>query len=457
MDVVPEVRYVRRSGVSIAYTRWGAGSHVVVYTPPLASNVEIVWEADEWARACRYGGEHHQLVMIDKRGVGLSDRVASPPTLDDAVEDTLAVLDAEDLDDVDLFGQSEGGPVAVAIAARHPERVRSLVLIGAPALGAEHEELAALADEDNPFPSSEQLAELFRGLVRHWGSPQSINLDVFAPTVSADVRIRRWYQRFERQSATAGALLGILRGITHYDIRPLLADVSAPTLVLHGRRDRIVHVAHGRFLAATLEGARYVEYDIDDHLWMFSPKWRQIHDDAIEFITGTRPAIPVATTVATVLFTDIVGSTAREAALGNAGWHALLDRHDRLAAAAVNDGGGRLVKQTGDGLLALFADPAAGVRASLTLTQELGEIGLPIRAGLHCGLVELRSDDDVTGIAVNIAARVQATAGPGEVRVSETIRDLMLGSEYHFDDSGLHELKGLEGQRRLYTVKKSDT
>jgi class 3 adenylate cyclase/pimeloyl-ACP methyl ester carboxylesterase len=452
VETVPEVRFARRDGVSLAYSRWGYGSHVVVYTPPLASNVELVWEAEEWARACRYGGEHHQLVMIDKRGVGLSDRVADPPTLEDGVLDTLAVLDAEGIDRVDLVGQSEGGSVAIAIAAQHPERVRSLVLIGAPASGADPRDLAVLADADNPFPSPEQLAELFRNLARHWGSPQSINLEMFAPSVANDMRIRRWYQRYERQCATTGAVLGILRSLPQRDLRPLLTRVRAPTLVMHAARDRIVHVAHGRYLGTAIHDARYIEYDMDDHLWMFSPQWRQMLDDGIEFITGARPAAQRTTAFATVLFTDIVESTQQEAALGNARWNTLLDRHDRLAASTIASVGGRVVKQTGDGLLALFPDPAAAVQASLALTQDLGGIGLSIRAGLHSGMVELRSTGDVTGIAVNIAARVQVTAQPGEVLVSDTIRDLMLGSNYQFDDRGVHELKGIDGHRRLFSV-----
>jgi class 3 adenylate cyclase/pimeloyl-ACP methyl ester carboxylesterase len=452
VEAVPEVRYVRRDGVSIAYSRWGHGPHVVVYTPPLASNVEIVWESDEWARVCRYGGEHHQLLMLDKRGVGLSDRLPETPTLEDGALDTLAVLDAEGLDRVDLVGQSEGGPVAIAIAAQHPERVRSVVLMGAPALGAEPQDLAALADDDNPFPSWEQLAELFRNLVRHWGSPESINLDVFAPTVASDVRIRRWYQRFERQSASAGALLGILRSIASYDVRPHLAEVRAPTLVMQARGDRIVHVANGRYLGTAIRGARYLEYEMDDHLWMFSPHWRQMLDDGIEFITGSRPATPRSTIFATVLFTDIVDSTRQEAAVGNERWSGLLDRHDRLAATTIESVGGRVVKNTGDGLLAVFPDPAAAVECGIVLAKCLGDIGLPIRAGLHSGMVEQRGSGDVTGVAVNIAARVQAAAGPGEVLVSDTVRDLMLGSNYEFDEGGMHELKGVPGERRLYMV-----
>jgi pimeloyl-ACP methyl ester carboxylesterase len=390
MVEVPDVRYVRRDGVNVAYTRWGQGSHVAVFTPPLVSNVELAWESDEWARTSRYAGEHHQVIMIDKRGVGLSDRVSEAPTLDERVLDTLAVMDAEQLDAAHLIGQSEGGLIAIAIAARFPERVRSLSVMGAPAMGVPNEELAALADDDNPLPDAAQQAEFFRSLLRHWTSPESVNLDLFAPTVAGDVSIRRWYRRFERQSASPGALLMFLRSFDDVDIRPFLAEVRAPTLVTHMRHDRIVHVANGRYLHTRIPGARYVEYEGADHLWVFSPQWRQIHDDAIEFITGVRPTARTMTRFATVLFTDIVDSTSQEAALGNSAWLDRLDRHDRIARRTVETAGGTFVKQTGDGLLALFPDPGAAVQAGMALACGLAEIGLPIRCGVHAGIVEVR-------------------------------------------------------------------
>jgi pimeloyl-ACP methyl ester carboxylesterase len=241
VDAAPEVRYARSGTVNIAYTRWGQGSHVVVYTPPLASNVELFWEIPEWARVLRHAGEYAQCVMLDKRGVGLSDRVTELPTLSDRVADTLAVMDAEDLDCVDLVGQSEGGAIAIALAAEHPERVRSMVLIDSVVYGVPRDELAALADDDHPFPSEREQNEMARSLVRHWGSADSVNLELFAPTVASDPGIRRWYQRFERQSASPGAILGFFRSSVGYDIRPLIARVQTPTLVTHSRGDRVVH------------------------------------------------------------------------------------------------------------------------------------------------------------------------------------------------------------------------
>ena len=289
MEMVPGVRYARSGGVNIAYTRWGQGSHVVVYTPPLVSNVELFWESPEWARALRHAGEHAQCVMIDKRGVGLSDRVAGPPSLGERVADTLAVMDAEDLDRVDLIGQSEGGAIAVALAAEHPERVRSMVLIGSALTGVSRDDLVVLADDDHPLPTEQDQREAWRRLVRQWGSDDSVNLELFAPSVASDPGIRRWYQRFERQSASPGAILGFLRSVVFDDLRPLVARVRTPTLVTHSRGDHVVPVAHGRYLAQAIAGARYIEYDNDDHLWPLSPQWRRIEDDVIEFVTGHRP------------------------------------------------------------------------------------------------------------------------------------------------------------------------
>ena len=223
MDVVPEVRYARSGAVNIAYTRWGQGSHVIVYTPPLASNVELFWESPEWARVLRHAGDHTQCVMIDKRGVGLSDRVTDPPSLSDRVADTLAVMDVEGLARVDLIGHSEGGAIAIALAGEHPDRVRSMVLIDSTLYGVPYQDLAVLADDDHPFPTEQEQQELGRRLVRHWGSADSVNLELFAPSVASDPGIRRWYQRFERHSASPGAILGFLRSIVGYDLRPLLA------------------------------------------------------------------------------------------------------------------------------------------------------------------------------------------------------------------------------------------
>jgi class 3 adenylate cyclase len=453
VEQVPAVRYVRSDGVNIAYTRWGQGSHVLVYTPPLASNVELFWESPEWTRTMRHAGELCQCVMMDKRGVGLSDRVSEPPSLEDRVADTLAVMDAEAIDRADVIGHSEGGSIAIALAARHPDRVRSLILIDAPAWGVPREELEALADEDNPLPSEAELRETFRNLVRSWGTEDSVNLDLFAPCAATDPGIRRWYQRFERQSASPGAIRGFFRSMAVHDLRPLFGLVTAPTLVTQARGDRLVHVTTGRYLAGAIARARYIEYDIDEHIWQLGPDWRRIEDDMLEFVIGRRPPPASQSAFATVLFTDIVDSTAREARMGDTSWRRLLDRHDGLALELLTRRrGGRIIKQTGDGLLATFSDPAAAVVGACELVQELAAAGLPIRAGVHAGVIETRDDGDITGITVNIAARVQAEAAPSEVLVSETVRDLLLGTQLRFEDSGERQLKGLDRPRRLYSV-----
>ena len=232
--------------------------------------------------------------MINKRGSGLSDGVAEPPSLEVRVMDTLAVMDAEDIANAHLIGQSEGGSIASAIAARFPERTQSLTLVGSGAPGVAHDVLAPLADDDDPLPSEADQIELWRSIMRSWGSPQSVNLDAFAPTVAGDVDIQRWYQRFERHSASPAALRGFLRSVLELDVRPFLRAIEAPTLILHMRRDRIAHVANARYLHSVIPRSRYIEYDGDDHLWMFSPRWRELQDDVIDFITGARPAEPMA-------------------------------------------------------------------------------------------------------------------------------------------------------------------
>ena len=451
VEAVPDVHYARAGDVNIAYTRWGQGSHVVVYTPPLASNVESFWELPEWVRTARYAGEYMQLVQLDKRGVGLSDRVAEPPSIDDRVVDTLAVMDAEGLGTVNLIGHSEGGGVAIALAARHPERVRSMVVIGAPASGAPTGELAALADASHPFPDEVGFAETLRELVRNWGAMGSVNLELIAPRAAADSRIRRWYQRFERHSATPAALLGFLRSFANVDLRPMLARIAVPTFVVHSRGDRLVHVANGRYLAAAIPGAQYTEYDIDDHLWQLAPEWRQVEDDVIAFVTGRRPA-PPRTAFATVVFTDIVSSTAREASVGNERWRRQLDTHDRIAHELITLRGGSIIKHIGDGLFATFSDPADAVTSTVDFVAELNKLDLGVRAGIHIGHVIAREDGDISGIAVNIAARVQGLCEPNEVLVSQTVRDLLLGTDVHFVERGTHELRGLDGTWQLYAV-----
>jgi pimeloyl-ACP methyl ester carboxylesterase len=259
MDKLPKVRYVRSGDVSIAYSRFGEGDDLVVYTPPLVSNIELMWELPEWERGLRWAWKHHQIILIDKRGVGLSDRVQQPSTLQENVDDVLAVLDAEGIESAHFAGQSEGGTIAIALAATHPERVKRLCLFGVPAMGIPYEELRKFDDPVHPLPSPEATKDMWLSILRTWGQAESNWLSLFGPTIAADPRVQRWAGRFERQSASAGAVLAMLRGFESFDLRPFFDRVKAPTYIGHVVGDKIVPLANGRALASALPHAQFTE------------------------------------------------------------------------------------------------------------------------------------------------------------------------------------------------------
>lgn len=454
MSDVPEIRYARSGKVSIAYSRWGEGDpdHLIIFTPPFVSNIELMWELPEWERMLRWAGKHHQIIMLDKRGVGLSDRVTEPSTLAENIADVLAVMETEEVKVANLVAHSEGGSIAVALAALFPERVRRMFVMNAPAFGVQRDVLENYSDADHPFPSLEQEREFGLSLVRTWGRPESVWLKFFAPSVSDDARVRRWWARFERQSSSSGSILAMFRGQAEYDLTPMFGKVQVPTMIGHAIGDRVVHIANGRSMADLIPGARLLEWDSIDHMWSFAAGWREAQNDIIEFITGTRPGAGTTKEFATVLFTDIVDSTKRAAELGDQGWRSMIDLHDTISRARIGAAGGSLVKTTGDGILAKFPDPRSAVIAAQDLARDLGASGLPIRAGMHIGQIEIRDDGDVAGLAVNIAARVQALASPSEVLVSRTMRDMLIGSDIVMDDRGEHALKGVEGSWQVFAT-----
>lgn len=452
MKALPEIRYARANNVSIAYSRWGQGDHLVVYTPPLVSNVELVWELPEWDRMLTWAGQHHQIILIDKRGVGLSDRVSEPSTLEENVGDVLAVMDAESVEQAHIVGHSEGGTIAVALAAEHPERVQHLILADSLALGVPNETVAGFADPDHPFPTPEETREKWLALVRTWGRPESIWLGIFAPSVAKDPRVRRWWNRFERQSCSSGSLLAMMRSSAKFDLRPMFEKIKAPTLVCHALGDRVNHVAEGRVLASLIPRAKLIEWDCNDHMWAFAPNWQEYHNVQIEFLTGNRPRSGSRKQIASVLFTDIVDSTKQASEYGDESWRQVMELHDAISRTRISAYDGTLIHGTGDGNLAIFPDPESAVSAALELAQELAASHIPIRAGLHIGQIEIRNDEDITGIAVNIAARVQDLAGAGEVLISQTVRDMLMGSRFTVHERGSHQLKGVEGTWRVYAV-----
>jgi class 3 adenylate cyclase/pimeloyl-ACP methyl ester carboxylesterase len=431
---MPETGYARNGEVHIAYQVFGEGEITFVGLPGIVSNIEVLWEDPEARRWLTGIASFARIVHYDKRGQGMSDRDAGVPTLDDRLGDLTAVLDAVGADRVGLGGISEGGTTAAMYAATYPERVSHLLLYGTFAR-------ADLARGDAFMP---RWAE-------NWGTPKTLSVQAIVPSKVGDAGFLRWVNRFERQSTTPGGLLAGWRWIREMDLRPVLDSIQCPTLVIHRSGDRLVPVSSGRYLAEHIPGARMEELDGDTH----APWWGDLETVVSlmeEFVTGHHPT-PKQTerVLATVLFTDIVDSTARAAALGDRAWRQVLDRHDTISSSTVSECDGRVVKGTGDGMLATFDAPARGLRCADALRSSLSDVGITIRAGVHTGEIELRGDD-VSGIGVHIAARVAALAGSGELLASRTVKDLVAGSGYAFTSRGVHSLRGVPDEWELLAV-----
>jgi len=431
---VPETRYARNGDVHIAYQVFGEGELTFVGLPGMISNIEVIWEDPESRRWLTGLASFARIVHYDKRGQGMSDRDSGVPTLDDRLGDLTAVLDAAGADRIALGGISEGGTTAAMFAATYPERVSNLMLYGSFA----HIDVA-LGDSFMP-----RWAE-------KWGTSDTLTVRVMVPSKVGDADFLRWTNRFERQTTTPGGVLAAWRWIREMDLRPVLGSIQCPTLVVHRSGDRMVPVANGRYLAEHIPEAQMVELEGDSH----PPQWGDVETVlslSEEFLTGRHSTPkPAERVLATVLFTDIVDSTARAAALGDSAWRQVLDRHDTISQSTVSDCGGRLVKGTGDGVLATFDAPARGLRCADSLRSSLLDAGIAIRAGVHTGEVELRGDD-VSGIGVHIAARVAALARSGELLASRTVKDLVAGSDYAFTSRGLHSLKGVPEEWELLAV-----
>jgi class 3 adenylate cyclase len=433
---VPETRYARNGDVHIAYQAWGEGEVTFVGLPGIVSNLEVLWE-DAESRSWLAGlGSFARMVTYDKRGQGLSDRDAGVPTLDDRLGDLAAVLDAVSADRAVLGGISEGGTTAAMYAATFPERVSHLVMFGS---------FARVDDIDAGDAFMQSWAD-------RWGTPETLTVALLAPDKLGDPAFLRWVNRFEHQCTTPRGLLASWQWIREMDLRPVLDSIQCPTLVMHRTGDRLAPIAWGRYLAERIPGARMVELDGDAHPPQFGGDTELVLSTMEEFVTGhQRAGAPTERVLSTVLFTDIVDSTASAATMGDSAWRQVLDRHDTISRSTVAACKGRFVKGTGDGVLATFDAPSRGLRCADTLRSTLADAGIAIRAGVHTGEVELRGDD-VAGIGVHIAARVAGLAGPGELLASRTVRDLTAGSGYAFTSRGAHTLKGVPDEWELLAV-----
>ena len=441
--MLPETRYARLGELHLAYQVIGEGPPDILLLDQWFGNLDAQWDVPPLAEFRERLASFGRLIMFDKRGTGLSDPIptSSLPTLEEFMTDIPAVLDTVGSDRPALIANIGGGILAMPYAAAHPERISSLILV----------DCFARFPEAPDFPIGTPIAQLEPNLeFAELETGRGVMVDLFAPSVANDERIRRAWARYERSAATPGSTKAIVRLIYESDVRDVLPAIRVPTLVIH-RRDAVgFGVEHGRYLAEHIPDARYVELPgIDNLIWAGDQDAMVAEIQA--FVTGVRPATEPRRVLATVMFTDIVGSTERAAALGDVRWHALLADHNRVVRRQLERFGGREIKVVGDGFLATFDGPARAVRCAIAIRDEVRELGLSIRAGVHVGEIEVLPDD-IAGLAVHIGARVSALAGPDEVLVSSTVKDLVVGSGLEFEDRGSHLLKGVPGEWRLFAV-----
>ncbi|GAC1437813.1 MAG: adenylate/guanylate cyclase domain-containing protein [Solirubrobacteraceae bacterium] len=437
----PPTRYVERDGVAIAYQVVGDGPIDLLMAPGFISHLDLQWTEPRFAHFLTRLASFSRLILYDKPGTGLSDPVPALPTLEERVADIEAVLDAAGSTRAIMFGISEGGPATILLSAMRPERVQSLIICGSFATARPE---AYPAEVVETFERSRGELEL---ALATWGDGAALR--VFAPSLTGEVMIR-FYGTFARAAASPRMARALIEALASIDVTGVLSAIRMPALVMHTEGDRAVPVAAGKMLADGLPNARFMVFPGNDHAFWLGDCDPML-DEIERFVTGSVAVVEPDRALATVLFTDIVGSTEQAARLGDRAWREVLERHDALVASRTEAHSGRVIKSTGDGALATFGGPAKAIRAAQEICDGVTELGIAVRAGVHTGECELIGDD-IGGLAVHIGARVAARAGPGEVMVSRTVKDLLVGSGVGFIDRGEHELKGVPGSWLLYAV-----
>jgi class 3 adenylate cyclase/pimeloyl-ACP methyl ester carboxylesterase len=438
----PETRYAKSGDISIAYQVVGDGPLDFVVVPGWISNVDFAWEDPLYGEWVGRLAAFSRVILFDKRGTGLSDRDVGDSTLEERMDDLRAVLAAVGSERAAVMGFSEGGALSMLFAATYPQRVRALVLYATFARAAE------VSDYPEGVETRKALDKIRTALETAWG--QGTTLDLMVPAAKDDPRVRKFMGRYERMCVSPRAGSAHLQWLADIDVRPVARTLQVPTLVVHRAGDRLIPVQAGRALAREIPVARYVELPGDAH-----PPWMgdtaALVDEIQQFLTGSRSAADVERVLATVLFTDIVGSTERAVALGDRAWRDLLGRHHAIVRHEIERYRGREVDTTGDGFLATFDGPARAIRCAKSIRDMVRNLGIETRIGLHTGECE-RVDDKVAGIAVHTGARVMAEAEAGEILVSSTVKDLVAGSGLDFREHGTHTLKGIPGEWRLFAV-----
>lgn len=442
MDV-PETRYAKSGELNIAYQVVGEDPPDLFFVSDWGGYIEGQWEHPLLARFLARLASIGRLIAFDRRGSGISDPVplGNVATIEEAMDDALAVLGAVDSERAAVIGVGSGAPIACVLAATHPDRVTSLVLINA------YARFARAPDHPWGLPDrarDRMLDEIEEG----WGKGGAA--EVFAPSLEHDAEFRSWFARYRRLGASPRLAVEGMRVVFETDVRHVLSGITTPTLVVHRAGDRHVRVGHGRDLGARIRDARYVELPGDDHLpWVGDAD--AVLDLIAEFVTGAPTPADTRRVLATVVFTDIVGSTERAVEMGDQRWHRLLDDHDAMVRRQLDRFQGREVNTTGDGFVAAFDGPTRAIHCATAIRDGARSLGLEVRAGVHTGECEQRGDD-LGGVAVHIGARIGALATGGEVLVSGTVKDLVAGSGIVFEDRGTHTLRGVPDEWRLYGV-----
>ena len=438
-----ETRYARSGDVHIAYQIVGNGPVNVVFIPGFVSNVEACWQSPARAKFFHRLSSFSRVILFDKRGTGLSDRSSQVSTLEQRMDDLRAVMDACDVERAALFGISEGGPMSILFAATYPERTAGLVIFGGYAKRA--------AAPDYPFGwRDEEWAAFFRNVDRHWGTPQGLDLNIWAPSIAHNERAAQDLAKFLRSAASPGAVRAVMQMNREIDVRDVLPAVRVPTLILHRVGDRNIRIENGRYMAERIPDAKLVELPGDDHVaWVGDCD--AILAEVEEFLTGVRHGPEPDRILATLLFTDIVGATEKAAQLGDRGWRDLLAEHNTLVRRELARFRGKELDTAGDGFLATFDGPARAIGCAAAIVAAVKSLNLAVRAGVHTGECEIL-DHKLSGIAVHIAARVAALATAHEVLVSSTVKDLVAGSGLRFEERGVHVLRGVPENWQLFAL-----
>ena len=438
----PNIEYARSGDINIAYTTLGQGDRDLLFLSPWVSNLDVVLESPSVERGFDTLSNIGRMILFDRRGTGLSDRLCGIGTLEEGMDDALAVLDAVGTEKVALMAVHEAGGLAMLLAATHPERVSGLVLYGSFASTTWH--------EDYPWGQKPEEREVqIEYVTSTWGKPDGIAALV-DPKAAQDDHFKQWWAKWQRNSLSPDAIRSGFEILAQTDVRSVLPAIKVPTLILHRSGSPAVPIENAYYLNEHIPGSKLVELEGDEFL-PFLGDSQAIVDEVEEFLTGSRTPRDSERILSTLLFADIVDSTSAATQMGDQRWKTLLDGVDSTVGRQIEWHGGRLIKRLGDGYLATFDRPAQAVRAAARICREAKSHGVEFRCGLHTGEIELRGDD-IGGIAVHIAARIVAAAGPQEILVSGALPPLVAGSGINFEDKGSHELKGVEGTWTLHAV-----